>query len=261
MISDGELAALDQKGFIPGPGEGEGAFLERVREAGQVVDELPREHWAYAKELLRGLYGFEPGSLAAGYSNRGLAWWHGAACWIDERGVAQLQMREGFRKGSYLGLYERGEVLAHEAAHAARAAFEEPEAEEFFAYATSGKRWRRILGPIVKRPWEMWIWIGAMVSGLFSGWGLLGCCGVAGVAFGRLIRGHLRLRRASNFLLKVIGDESQVRGALFRMTDKEIRLLGRGEWPEGDESLRWRLIRFAYITNAKGAGHGPKDRY
>lgn len=259
MITDSELAALDRKGFIPGPNEEEETFLERVRAGQEEKAGLPREHWAFANELLMGLYGFESQSLAVNYSNEGLAWWHGAACWIDERGVARLQLREGFRKGSYLGLYLRGEVLAHEAAHAARAGFDELEMEEYFAYATSGQRWRRALGPIIKRPWEIWIWLGTMASGLFSEWGVLACCAVMGGAFWRLICGHLRLRRASDFLLRRVGDRRLVRGALFRMTDEEIRRLASGEQIEGDESLRWRLIRIAYITDAKGAGHGTKN--
>jgi hypothetical protein len=44
--------------------------------------------------------------------------------------------------------YTEEELLAHEYVHAARAAFEEPLYEEFFAYQMAPKRWRRFMGSL-----------------------------------------------------------------------------------------------------------------
>ena len=172
--------------------------------------------------------------------------WQGAVCWIEE-GLPVLQLREGFQKGHYLGLYRREEVLAHEAVHAARAAFEEPENEEFFAFAVSAVRWRRVLGPIVRRPWEVWLLMGGGLAGaLWDGFTWIGA-GILGVGFWRLIRQHRRLKKAAATAMKRLGDKKKVRAVLFRLTDQEIRKMARGEWVEGDDTLRWRLIRKAYI--------------
>ncbi|MDE3045471.1 MAG: hypothetical protein KGJ02_02350 [Verrucomicrobiota bacterium] len=244
-MSDEELLIWNQKGLIPGPGESEEAFRQRIE--GVEGDGLPREHWELAREQLKELFDFEPGCLKAFYSNEKLTPWQGAACWI-EGGHSVLQLREGFRKGRYLGIYRREEVLAHEAVHAARAAFQETENEEFFAFATARERWRRVLGPIVRRPWEVWLLGVWGLGGIWDGFTWIGA-GVVSLGFCRLIRQHWRLRRAAETLLKRVGEPKRARAILFRMTDEEVRKLARGEWVEGDETLRWRLIRKAYMMN------------
>jgi hypothetical protein len=140
-------------------------------------------------------------------------------------------------------------VVAHEAVHAARAAFNEPGFEEFFAHGSGPRKWRRVLGPLVKRPWEVWVAMGGMVGALlFEPLAFAVTC-LIGAAFIRLIRQHQKLTRAFRTLLVQIGDEGKVRAALFRMTDREIELLSRGMKLKGDETLRWRLIRSAYIND------------
>jgi hypothetical protein len=243
-MTDEELIALNKRGFIPGPSETEELFRSRIE---QKKEPFSRVHLEWTKEQLQELFDFAPDSLDVFYSNENLAVWQGAACWIEE-GRANLQLREGFRKGSYLGLYSRDEVLAHEAVHAARVMFEEPENEEFFAYASSPKRWRATLGPIVKRPWEIWVWIGMLAGGMFwsAGFFLAACWSFMGLW--RLIRQHMRRNSAANTLMKKLQSPKAARAVLFRMTDQEIRTLARGKWVEGDESLRWRLIRAAYFS-------------
>ncbi len=250
-MTDHEFLALNQRGFIPGPNESEEAFFERIdRIRVGCKDALPQAHWNWVMEQLSDLYDIEPESLVAVYSNKNLTWWQGAACWIGEDGVPRLQLREGFRKGSYLG-YSREEVLAHEAIHAARVAFAEEENEEFFAYASSSKRWRRVLGPLFKRPWEAWLLMGGLAGSLWSELATLFVTCLIGTGFWRLIRQHRRLRKASDTLMVRLKDERKVRAVLFRLTDAEIRSLSRGEWIEGDTTLRWRLIRLAYIRDGE----------
>ena len=160
-MTDQELLALNQKGFIPGPGETEADFTARVQAPPPVqfqsMEPIPSSHWDWVRHHLEELYDFRPDSLTAFYSNKKLAPWQGAASWIiaSKPGpLCAVQLRTGFKKGNYLKLYSREEILAHEAVHAARCAFEEPDSEEYFAYFTSSARWRRVFGPIIRKPWE-----------------------------------------------------------------------------------------------------------
>jgi hypothetical protein len=251
-MTDQELLAFNAKGFIPGPAETETEFLKRIEATQDVFakqESIPRAHWDWVKHHLSELFGFEPGSLFAFYSNANLTPWQGAACWIDEDGAPQLQLREGFRTGHYLSLYSREETLAHEAVHAARAAFEEPENEEFFAYATSEKKWRRAFGPIFKNGWEAWVLIAALFVGVFWEWGILASFFLICLGMVRLTRQHVRRWRACNVLMKQEQNKSVVRAILFRLTDSEIRRLARGKLLVSDDSLRWRLLQLAYFSS------------
>ena len=181
-----------------------------------------------------------------GLLEQGLSLWEGAACWIDN-GRAHLQLRENFRKGSYLG-YRREEVIAHEAVHAARALFHEPQNEEFFAYATSPKRWRQVLGPLLRRPWEPWLFLITFALGMFSEIALIASLCVLTVGFWRLIAQHRRRSRAAHTLLRTLHHPKIVRAVLFRMTDAEIRTLAKNQMPPPDNTLRWKLLHAAYFN-------------
>jgi len=264
-LADSELLALNGLGFIPGPEEGEEAFLRRVhliKAAG--VGGIPRAHWDWVRAHLKELFDFEPHSLPAFYSNAGLVPWQGAATWIEEGQPPRVQLREGFRKGSYFG-YSRSEILAHEAVHAARSAFEEPMAEEFFAYMASEKSWRRVFGPIVKRPWEVWFFFLLAVLGIAFPLAQAAASFWLGCGAWRLFRLHRTIGLAAKRLKNVSGDRKKIRALLLRLTDREIRLFADGENPgsyaRSQECLRWRLIRLAYFDKMGAeVNHGSKDR-
>ena len=258
-MTDEELVELNRKGFIPGPRETEHDFQERVQATQNffiqptaefcAMERVSPTHWNWVDQHLEELFDFQPRSVAAYYSNRQLTPWQGAASWIIDvkpGPLCALQLRCGLKKGSYLGLYSREEILAHEAVHAARCAFEEPLGEEFFAYMTSSRRWRQIFGPIVQKPWEAALFLGACVVGAY--WGsVVPSSIVFGVGLLRLIRNRQRMRKASQTLMSVVLDAKKVRAILFRLTDAEMGRLSKGIWVEGDESLRWRVIRLAYL--------------
>jgi hypothetical protein len=250
-MTDWELMALDQDGFVPGPGEDENSFLTRVERVKKNFLEgnwIPESHWSWVREYLGGLFNVKPLYICAFYSNKNLAPWQGAASWIEGRALHSIQLREGMRKGRYLGIYSREEILAHEAVHAARSGFEESRFEEFFAYMTAEKRWRRVLGPLVRRPWEIYPFlIGALAGAVWPACYLL-CALWAGIGFWRLIRGHLCLSRAAKRL-------ANPRAVLFRLTDREIEALAKGldieNYAKGQTCLRWRIIRM-YLRGAYG---------
>ena len=244
-MTDQELLDLNAHGFIPGPKESEEEFLTRVQRVKSALpkESIPKAHWEWPQLQLKELFDFAPHSLSAYYSNANLAPWQGAACWIGEGNIPQLQLRSGFKKGSYLKLYSRAEILTHESVHAARAAFDEPQFEEFFAYATASRQWRKVLGPLFQSTWEPWILYLSLGCGLFweMGWAVAAAFLMAG--FCRLIRRHRRLTRAFHQLMGKVKDKKRARAILFRLTDGEIKQLSQGKNLQEDQTPRWRLLR------------------
>jgi hypothetical protein len=261
-MTDLELFALDKEGFIPGPNEEEGSFRARIFNAKKKFEEgnwIPDAHWHWVREYLDEVFHVKPLYICAFYSNRSLTPWQGAASWIEGKSLHAVQLRDGLKKGSYLGLYNREEILAHEAIHAVRSGFEETVFEEFFAYTTSQKRWRRVLGPIVQRPWEVWPFLGCVTCGIIWPVCFLGGALWAGLGFCRLIKLHLRLKRAAKQILDCVGEARKVRAVLLRLTDVEIALFADGEniykYAQTQTCLRWRVIR-NYLKDS----YGTEDR-
>lgn len=257
-MTDQEIFSLDKEGFIPGPGENEKDFLDRVDRTKKKFEKggwIPASHWSWVRESLYEILNVKPLYICAFYSNRRLAPWQGAAAWIEGREVSAIQLREGLRKGIYLGIYRREEILAHEAVHAIRSGFNEDRYEEFFAYMTSEKKWRRVLGPILQRPWEAWPFLLCAVGGIIWPACYLGAALWMGLGFYRLNRRHLRLRRASERILEVAGDAKGARAVLFRLTDEEIDRFAKGEsiktYAQKQNCLRWRAIR-NYLQESYG---------
>lgn len=246
MIADDELLTLSQAGFIPGPGEAEENFLHRVSSTKQAflklgVAAIPESHWEWVGVKLRKLFGFTPDSLPAFYSNRSLAPWQGAAAWVERGQIIAIQLRNAFKKGSFLGIYRRSEILSHEAVHAARSAFPKDPWDEFFAYMASEKGWRRTLGPIIQRPWEVWPFLIFCILGALDPIFFLGAATWIGAGFFRLIRAHRTLTKASKTLQKEMSD-ADARALLLRLTDEEIQSLSKGKEIKTSEDLRGRLI-------------------
>lgn len=249
-MTDRELLALNKIGLIPGPNESESQFCERVSRSKKKFEKgnwIPPAHWDLPKEILSDFFDVKPLYICAFYSNQSLTPWQGAATWIRDREIHSIQLRKSFAKGSFLKIYSRTEVLAHEAAHAARSAFQEERFEEFFAYMTSSQKWRRILGPILRNPWEAWPFLIGTAIGTIWPFGFCIAAIWAALGFSRLILGHRTLTRAYHQILKEVKDDRKARSILFRLTDKEIELFAKGEtvarYGEGRHDLRWKIIQ------------------
>ncbi len=254
-MTDNDLFKLDKEGFIPGPGEEEGPFLARVAKVKENFESgswIPASHWDWVRQYLGEMFHVKPLYICAFYSNRSLTPWQGAASWIEGRTLVSIQLRTGLKKGSYLGMYSREEILAHEAVHAARSGFDESRFEEFFAYMTSQKKWRRVLGPILHRPWEAWPFLLSLIGGIFFEPFYLGTAVWAGIGFVRLIKQHRILKKAADRLLQIVKDPGITRAILFRLTDEEIERFSDGEdvqkYANVQQSLRWRILR-NYLGN------------
>ncbi len=255
-----ELLLLNAEGFIPGPNEAEEAYLERIRATREFFEQqegvFPSHYWQWPAEQLRSLFDFSPRWCAASYSTKGLAPWQAAATWIDVKRIYLIQLRPS-RWVSWM--VDRNEILAHEAAHAARSAFDESKFEEFFAYLTSSSKWRRVIGPLFRKPIETTFLVGLFAAGtltqmleiftelvLFSQIWLFAAFALCSGWSLRLMRARMQMERAAKRILPFLRDPVKVRSVLFRMTDEEIERLAKNMPFEPGSDLRWQLIKAAY---------------
>ncbi len=240
LFTDQELLNLNARGLIPGPQESEQEFLQRLKKLEAVSVEgtpLSQTDWEEALAVLEPLYGVRPDWIKAYYSNRKLPFWQAAATWIEES-IPSIQLKTPFQTGSYYKLYSRKEVLAHEAVHAARTAFNEPRFEEIFAYRTSTSFLPRWIGPLFRRSWESYalmILLPLLATPLFS-------LPLLAIALGslRLAHAHWHLYCCAKRLKLLVDNPDAV---LLRLTDREILMFGR----MSEESIKSYVTGGAYL--------------
>lgn len=253
-MTDADLLALNKIGWLPGPGEDEASFEARVQKGKEHFEKtggLGQAHWEWAREHLEELFDVKPLYIGAFYSKRGLAPWQGAATFVEGREVRSIQLHPRLRKGSHW-FTDRGEVLAHEAIHALRSGFEESWCEEFFAFMASSKKYRRVLGPIIQRPWEVWPLFLILLIAPFWPEAYLAASIWIGLGFARLIRGHYILKRVFSFLLKKGIDAKKARAVFIRLSKEEIEKMYRGVdvFEEKRSEPRWKILQ-NYIESGK----------
>ncbi len=140
--NENQWSEWNSEGFIPGPDEAEEEFRKRVaycqnlehhliQQTGadfpfDLNDEASKMILEEALPQVEELYGIAPRWVPLFFSNHQLAPWHGGCAWIfqlDENSPASafLQLRAKFRNSpTYLGLYNRNELIVHELAHVGR---------------------------------------------------------------------------------------------------------------------------------------------
>lgn len=294
MFSDQELVQLNKRGLIPGPKETEAAFAKRVETCLELScqplsffqkhSQLPPFRlekpvayydWEWPSLHLRRLYDISPDWVMAYYENKGLNFLQGAQTWILEDSsntrLPLVQFRTSLRKGFYLRMYSRDEILAHEAVHAARSCFDEPLSEEILAYATSKSFLRKHFGALVREPKEAIIFLLLLFSALLfqviSLWAdslffeycfkifLAFLCSYIGAGLFRLALAKLYLKRTLQNLEKLFKDERIARAVLFRLTDGEIRQFSKKPFKQlldiardlKNKSLRWKMLWVCYF--------------
>lgn len=149
-----------KRGLIPGPKETEEEFLKRVQ--------ICQAH-SNLSSRTQEVFGFSIDWVPVTVSNKNLLPWEGAAIWIMSDAPPQIQLREHFFK-TKLFQKDREEFLAHEAVHAARVMFEEPQFEEILAYQTSKKRFRKFWGPLFRSSKESLLLVSVLAATLAFGW-------------------------------------------------------------------------------------------
>ena len=245
-----DCKSLNQRGLFPGPEETQEEFKERVR----TLRSSKAEDHDGPRTLLKELFGCEPDWVPVEYSNKGLALWEGAATWI-EKGIVRIQLKKGFKKGVYLGLYRRDEVLAHELVHLSRMAFEEPKFEEVFAYITSKSKLRRLVGALFRRPLESTLFVataflplGALLLGSAEWFPVLWSIPLFYFSFlaARLTLTQRTLNKCIKALFTLV---EKPLGLALRLTDKEISLFSRLKpeeiqaYIQDQTSFRWQFLR------------------
>lgn len=295
MIETQELLKLNSHGFIPGPTETIESFKKRVELTKKLFEDpksffekkekkppfnlgkrlkKPDRHWA--KNSLINIFDISPDFFSAFLSNEKLRLFQGAATWVLEfEGIALpiLQIRQKLEKGAYLRIYELEDILAHELAHFARAAFTEPKFEEFFAYFSSSKLIRRFLGPIAISSLEISLFIiflfltlASQYMGAFFQHKALDIIFIISgyITYKMVFVGAMRLayrrwifNRCLKKLKSILVSKEKAMAVMFRLTDKEIKFFAKSKkdqilsyFQENKESsLRWLVIYHAYLKN------------
>jgi hypothetical protein len=263
-INDQSLKDMNKQGLIPGPGESESSYFDRVDYCLQIHKHLSEQtglplptpthsdtstSLEEAYQLTQELYDISPKWVPIIYDNHKLSLWHGGCAWIfqsDEESPlsAFLQLRKPLKnKENLFGFFNKREIIAHEMCHVGRMAFEEPLFEEVLAYRTSKSSFRRWIGPIVKNSIESGLFVLIlmmifMLDAFFVFFGSeqafyqamwLKLIPLLLVFYGifRLTKYHRQLDRCLENLKKLSGSESTASAITYRLTDQEILLFGK----------------------------------
>lgn len=273
-LTDEELLKFNSQGLIPGPDETEEAFCKRAEYCLNLRNEIlqlpfndgSKEVPEQALHKIKTLYGFAPTWVPLFFSNYRLLPWHGGCAWIFQQSEetpisAFLQLRRPFSyKDTYLGLYSRDELLAHELCHVGRMCFEEPRFEEILAYRTSPSGFRRWVGAIAQSSWEtMLFFLLLCLILIFDLFGIplhglkLVPLILVGLAVYRLVKRQNEYKRCLSNLQALFKNHAE--SILFRLTDREIvsfshlspEALREAIEEKKGSSLRWRVIEKAYL--------------
>lgn len=286
---DEKILRLNQLGIIPGPEENLDAFLVRADYCLNLGNELNSkmaesspfsEHTRASVDVLKEsfpitsrFYDIQPEWIPLFFSDYKLFPWHGGCAWIfqekeDSPTGAFFQLRTSFKNSkTYLGLYKRDALIAHELSHVGRMLFEERRFEEVFAYRSDPSFFRRYFGPIMQSSWESALFmifllaimlVDLSLSTFAEGhalWLKLVPFGMIIYALGRLFRKQRQFGKCLKNIKDIVGDETKANGAIYRLTDKEIiaiskmsqqSLLNYFKTMKGS-SLRWEVIDEAYL--------------
>ena len=281
-----ELLKWNRMGLIPGPAETLEDFKKRADYCLKLKSDFEKEidikNYTFpeafslsliqeAGEITRPLFDIIPEWTPVIFSNHRLMPWHGGCAWIfqmskEEPTAAFFQLRQAFLHAStYLGIYNRKELIAHETAHIGRMLFNEPKFEELIAYRTSKSWFRRFISPIIQSPWEANLFIFTLLTSLlvpfFMGFHpefhFLWLAPIFLLAVG-LIRTCLRQKQFSQCLQnlkKLTQNDDCAHAIIFRLQDHEIISFAKmpperimeyiHQWKS--EELRWKVIAAAYF--------------
>ncbi|MCH9632057.1 MAG: hypothetical protein S4CHLAM6_03810 [Chlamydiae bacterium] len=166
------------------------------------------------------------------------------------------------KKDKYLGMYHKGEIIAHECSHVARMGYPESRFEEIFAYHLS-KGFRKVFGPLFQSSYESLILILLVAVSItcdfvcFDNYKIiLFSKAVLGLYLSLLsVRLFLRRRiffKALSKIKKLVKNSMHGMALLFRLTDQEIVFFGKNSKDEikkyisEQTELRWQIIRASY---------------
>lgn len=295
-ITNEEIIIWNQEGIIPGPNETEEEFRKRAEYCLQLKSKFneslqphiqpfkandeaqPEESTIFLEEafpLSRKYFGITPHWIPFFFSNYKLTFWQGGCAWIfqwhqDDPIGALFQLRKTFKTSqTYLGLYSRKELIAHELAHVGRMAFNDPCFEEIIAYSSSPSKFRRYFSPIVQTGGESMLFMLSLLLVVIVDFSLILLGNesqfiaamwlkffplfLLGYGLIRLWFRHRIFDRCLSILMKVFGSEEKGRSIIFRLSDKEIKKIASMTSQDngleviqnilGENHLRWRIFK------------------
>ena len=285
---------LNRQGLFPGPKETKESFLQRVdfcqhltfhlQQHPDVKFPFPISDQVINNEITKDAFllcsktfGMMPDWALIIFHNYKLLPWHGGCAWIFQLDAtsplcAFLQLRKEFKNySSYLGIYQRSELIAHEMAHVGRMAYEEPKFEELLAYRSSSSFWHKNLSPLVQSANERLFFVILLVATLLTSLtallvdsflltqlsllALLAPFIAFIMALLRLLKRQSCLKKTLNNLKKIVckKDASHL---LYRLSDKEIFLFANSTPAQISEyikmqttcSFRWQFLQQCYFN-------------
>ncbi len=274
--------AWDKQGFLALPDDSYDSYCERVSKLQRTAVNTNTT----ACEFLVNSYEIDPNWVPVEYSNKDLRLWEAGCTWYtDEADVCPtIQLRAHFEHAStYLGMYQKDEVLSHEYVHAVRAGLGSSSFEEIFAYLLSFsfstsmlnraiKGFRVALGPLFERPFESVIFVfsfipllliaakdffvdsyNASLLAMFFMPALLLSVGIVAFFFVRLSLRWWQWLRCKKRLDLLLHRSSLP--LMVRLVDEEIILFSAmrpdeiRQWIEMQgENFRWQLLAKAYCN-------------
>lgn len=151
----------NRQGFLALPDDSYESYAERVAKLQAATSLSPT---SYPIKI----YDLNPSWVTVEYSNKDLKPWEAGCTWFSDSAdiPPTIQLNSSFEHASsYLGIYNKDEVLSHEYVHAIRAPLGSSAFEEIFAYLLSyasakgpisklALGLRAALGPLFKETWE-----------------------------------------------------------------------------------------------------------
>jgi hypothetical protein len=279
-ISDKKLLELNALGLFPAPNETVLEFNQRVldfKSSNEIKkfdkkDKLKWHDFDWAISTVNQLFDISPDWVSAYFSNKELRFWQGGVTLISSTGKPPLilQLRKQLKKGKYLFLYEKDEILSHELVHAARCCFNEPKTEEILAYWTSTSHLRKLFGPIFRNSLESNIFMAMVSLEVFLQVLLPIYCFTFFVIFFylstftmfafltfRLFRTRSKVNLTLKKLKIILNSKKKAMFVLFRLTDNEIYSFSKSSTQniikyinkQKQIEFRWKVIESAYFKN------------
>lgn len=148
--------------------------------------------------------------------------WEGGCTWVREDKSCFIQVRP---KPPLF--YTHEEIIAHELVHAFRSHMNEPQFEEFIAWRTSKNQFRAFLGPIIERPFEVYIFFFSLLLPIFESSFFVLPFLLIFSALIRLIKKNIVWEKSKRKLMPFMIKGQKPEHLLVHLSDKQIKALSK----------------------------------
>ncbi len=188
-LTDLMCVELDSMGFLIAPNETKTQYHNRLKKLndelnhfdqqmqneGQVTlcegftlhakDRILPDLFESAQNQTALRYGFSVDWVPAFYPEKTMGLlWAGCTIMFDDYAFPIFTIRRAYeKKETFLKIYGRNELIAHESCHVARAPLDDIPFEEHFAYALSASALRRTLGNAFQSDWDALLFMGPLL--------------------------------------------------------------------------------------------------